>query len=61
MNTVAHLLAAEEAAHPLVMPDFVFGVIALVVFAILAFAVFTYRDVANRHSNKTSKSSGGHH
>ena len=43
-------LAAEEAHNELPMPSFMFGVVALVVFAVLGFVMFSYRDVANRHT-----------
>lgn len=54
-------ILAEVAAHPLFLPAWVFGVIGLVIFALLGFATFTYRDVANRHAGKADKASGGHH
>ena len=52
---------------PLVMPAWVFGVIALAVFATLLIACWSFRDVANRHSDKTggaadhSDAGHGHH
>ena len=49
-------LLAEEAAAPLVMPNWAFPLIAASVFALLGFITWSYRDVANRHSDKT----GGH-
>ena len=60
MNVLS-VLAEGEALHPLVLPAPVFGLIALGVFFFMGLAIFTYRDVANRHSHKTNKSSGGHH
>ena len=54
-------LAAEEALNPLWAPGWVFGIVPLVFFFLLGFVVFTYRDVANRHSNKSDKGHGGHH
>jgi hypothetical protein len=39
-------------------PPFVFGIIAISVFMLLAFIVFSYRDVANRHDHKNSSSQG---
>ena len=61
--SVLNVLAAEETLHPLIMPAPVFGLIALSIFFVLGIAMYSYRDVANRHSHKSSKSdhSGGHH
>jgi glucose uptake protein GlcU len=61
--SVLTVLVAEEAARPLLFPAPVFGLIALGIFFILGVAMFSYRDVANRHSHKSNKSdhSGGHH
>ncbi|MFD1713952.1 hypothetical protein ACFSBZ_05660 [Amnibacterium flavum] len=51
--------AAEEANHvELPMPTFVYGLIALVAFAALAIVVWSYRNVANRHS-QVSGAQGG--
>jgi uncharacterized membrane-anchored protein YhcB (DUF1043 family) len=56
------VLAAEEVLHPLVLPNWVFPVIAFVVFIALGLMVFSFRDVFNRHSHKSSQSNhGGHH
>lgn len=54
-------LASEEALKPLWAPGWVFGVVPLVIFFVLGFVVYTYRDVANRHSNKSDQGHGGHH
>ncbi|CAB4554298.1 unannotated protein [freshwater metagenome] len=40
------------------IPAVAFGVIAMSVFLVLAFVVFSYRDVANRHDHKNSNSQG---
>ena len=55
------ILASEEAVNTLWAPGWVFGVVPLVIFFLLGFVVYTYRDVANRHSQKSGKSHGGHH
>ncbi|MES2169722.1 MAG: hypothetical protein V4479_03220 [Actinomycetota bacterium] len=53
--------AAEETQHALIWPNWVFPLIAAVVFGFLAFVMHSFRDVANRHSDKTDgQSSGGH-
>jgi len=55
------ILAAEEALHPLVLPNWVFGVIAIGIFSILGLMVFSFRDVYHRHNHKSNKDAGGHH
>jgi intracellular septation protein A len=60
MNVIT-TLAAEEALNPLWAPGWVFGVVPLTIFFVLGFVVYTYRDVANRHSNKSDQGHGGHH
>jgi formate-dependent nitrite reductase membrane component NrfD len=40
------------------IPALMYGVIAIGAFALLGFIVFSYRDVANRHSHKNSSSAG---
>lgn len=56
---LTYLAAAAEAGHhELPMPSFMFGVVALVVFAVLGAVVWSYRDVANRHS-QVSGARGG--
>ncbi|HXH35410.1 MAG TPA: hypothetical protein VNJ54_13555 [Plantibacter sp.] len=48
----ATVLAESEHAVELAAPTWVFGAVALVLFAILGAVTFSYRDVANRHSDK---------
>jgi uncharacterized protein involved in response to NO len=55
------IVLAEEALQPLFLPAPVFGIIALVIFAVMGFMVFSYRDVANRHSHKTDTPGSEHH
>jgi heme/copper-type cytochrome/quinol oxidase subunit 2 len=40
------------------MPAIMYGAIAMGVFILLAFVVFSYRDVANRHDHKSSSTQG---
>ena len=40
------------------IPALAYGIIAMTVFIVLAFIVFSYRDVANRHDHKNSSSQG---
>jgi uncharacterized protein involved in response to NO len=55
------IVLAEAALRPLFLPAPVFGIIALVIFAVMGFMVFSYRDVANRHSHKTDTPGSEHH
>ena len=58
---------AEQAPAALVLPNWMFPLIAAAVFTLLGFITWSYRDVANRHSNKTGGDSEhpgagpGHH
>ena len=56
-----HVLAAEEAKIALFFPAWVFPMIAAVVFVALGFVVWSFRDVANRHSQKTGGSAASGH
>lgn len=66
MSLLSSILA-EEAPAPLLAPAWVFAAIAAAIFITLAFVSWSYRDVANRHSDKTSGSADdadhghGHH
>lgn len=51
-NLLTIVLAHAEAPAPLIFPIWVFPLIAAVFFIALAVIVFSYRDVANRHSDK---------
>ena len=42
--------------NELPIPPVMYAVIALAAFMLLAFIVFSYRDVANRHAHKNSNS-----
>ena len=37
-----------------------YGLVAIGIFAVLGFITWSYRDVANRHSNKNDDSKGHH-
>lgn len=55
MNLVAQLaMAAAETEHHgnVALETLIFGIIAAAIFALLALVVFSYRNVANRHSAK---------
>lgn len=52
--------AMAEVHVELPMPAILFGVVALVAFVVLGFVTWSYRDVANRHSHKTSSNKAHH-
>lgn len=59
MSLVASIVAAAEggAGHvvtELPIPTFMYGAIVFLLFTALAFVTFTFRDVANRHSEKAA-------
>lgn len=55
MFTLAAVVAEhEEELAPLIAPPIVFAGIAAAIFVVLAFVTWSFRDVANRHSDKTS-------
>ncbi|WP_353114717.1 hypothetical protein [Microbacterium sp.] len=57
MNLVAQLaVAAAETEHHGNIPaeTVIFGIIAAVVFALLALVTFSYKNVANRHEAKAA-------
>jgi hypothetical protein len=59
------VLTETVHARELPMEPFLYGVVALVVFAALGFVAASYRDVANRHRAKAeayaARHSGGEH
>lgn len=56
MTFLATVLTESDAHElaPLIMPPLAFGAIATVFFVALAIVTWSYRDVANRHANKSS-------
>lgn len=54
----AALSAAGEGASVLPVPAIVYPLVAAVVFTLLAFVIWSFRDAANRHSHKTRGSTG---
>ncbi len=55
MSLFAVILVEAEELAPLLMPPLAFAGVAALVFAALAFVTWSFRDVANRHSNKATK------
>ncbi|BDZ46575.1 hypothetical protein [Naasia aerilata] len=54
----AVVLAAAETEHPLPMPPVGFGLTAIAVFAALGIVAWSYRNVANRHSQVSGQRGG---
>ena len=61
MSLLVTLVTETEELAPLLMPPLAFAGIAVAVFVVLGFVMWSFRDVANRHSNKTAKSGDAHH
>jgi hypothetical protein len=53
MSLFAAVLAEGEELAPLLMPPLAFAGIAVAIFITLGFISWSFRDVANRHSDKT--------
>ena len=61
MSLIASLItAAAEESHELPMSPYGYAGIAVAVFVALGVVVWSYRDVANRHSDKVSASHDHH-
>jgi hypothetical protein len=56
MLSLAVLAAHEEELAPMIAHPLVFAGIALAVFVVLGFITWSYRDVANRHTNTDAPS-----
>lgn len=52
------LAGPEGTATPLPFPSFVFGLIAIAVFTTLGLVTWSYRNVANRHSQVSGRRGG---
>ena len=61
MTIIATLIAETEELAPLLMPPIAFAGVAVALFLALGFVTWSFRDVANRHANKTSKASHDSH
>lgn len=57
MLSIALAVAEHEELAPMILPPAAFAGIAAAVFVVLAFVTWSYRDVANRHSDKVSADS----
>jgi len=54
LSFILALAADGEELAPMIAPPWVFAVVAAAIFTILALVSWSFRDVANRHSDKTS-------
>lgn len=56
------VIAATEVVNELIMPPIGFGLVFLAGFFALGYVTYSYRNVANRHRNKSTPGhSAGHH
>ncbi|WP_350349869.1 hypothetical protein ABIQ69_08205 [Agromyces sp. G08B096] len=62
MSLVTAVLASTETvnARELPMEPFLYGLVAAVIFAVLGFVTYSYRDVANRHRFKAEAYAARH-
>ncbi|MCS5722624.1 hypothetical protein N1028_10715 [Herbiconiux sp. CPCC 203407] len=60
MSVLVSVLAAVDEPASLPFDPIVFGLIAAVIFAALGFVTWSYRDVANRHPQKSAKYAATH-
>jgi protein-S-isoprenylcysteine O-methyltransferase Ste14 len=51
---------AEVEHTQLPVPTWVYGLVALIIFAALGFVLWSFRDVANRHSAKAEAYAAAH-
>ena len=55
MSLLATVFAETHELAPLLMPPIAFAGVAAVIFIVLGYVTWSFRDVANRHSEKWSK------
>ena len=60
MSLLVTLVTETEELAPLIMPPVAFAGVAIGIFVLIGFITWSFRDVANRHSNKTAKSGDSH-
>lgn len=63
LSLAMSLAEHEEELAPLIMPPAAFAGIAAAIFLVLGLITWSYRDVANRHADKTPAAGphSGHH
>ncbi|RFA08821.1 hypothetical protein B7R54_05965 [Subtercola boreus] len=54
------LVLSEEAVNNLPFPGVFFGLIAFAIFLVAGFVMWSYRDVANRHPQKSAAFAQSH-
>ncbi len=54
------MLAEVEERAPLIMPNWAFALTAFIIFTVLAFVTWSFRDVANRHGGRTRPGENEH-
>jgi protein-S-isoprenylcysteine O-methyltransferase Ste14 len=54
------LTAVEHDLVELPMPTWAYGVVALVIFFVLAIVIWSFRDVSNRHAAKANAYAAAH-
>jgi hypothetical protein len=60
LDTLVFTATGDHPA-PLIMPPIAFAGVAAAIFLTLALITWSFRDVANRHSDKVSDSQDMHH
>ncbi|MFB2582861.1 hypothetical protein ACEXQD_16565 [Herbiconiux sp. P15] len=60
MSSLVSVLAAVDVPVELPFSPIIFGIIAAVIFAAMGFVTWSYRDVANRHPQKSAKYASTH-
>lgn len=62
MSLLTAVVASSETVNAVELPmePFVYGVIALVIFAACGFVTWSFRDVANRHKAKGDAYAAAH-
>ncbi|QTX04695.1 hypothetical protein [Agromyces archimandritae] len=61
MSLVTAVVLAETVhARELPMPAWAFGLVTLLIFAVLGIVTYSYRDVANRHRAKAEAYAARH-
>lgn len=61
MSLATVVLTAAEAGHTeLPIPTWLYGVIALVLFLVLALVIWSFKDVSNRHALRADAYAASH-
>ncbi|HWR84807.1 MAG TPA: hypothetical protein VN200_02305 [Rhodoglobus sp.] len=60
LHALTFVAEAHEELAPLIMEPLAFAAVAAAVFTLLGFVTWSFRDVANRHSEKWNNGGGSH-